>query len=119
MKKFLILLMLSVFMIGCVSVEDKSPTQLTYNTFKTAEDVYKGGMSTVGDLYKMGKITDTEKDEIIELGWKFKLAYDSASIAFSNYKETPSFDNEESMNNLIKDLEDLKHEFKRWIYERQ
>ena len=118
MKKLMVLVM-AVCLASCVAVENKSPVSVTYSTFKTFEVAYVQVLGVAADLHKQGKISDSDKADIIDLGKKFKLAYQGAAIAFETWVESPSFANEKQMNKLLENTEFLMAEFRRWIYERQ
>lgn len=88
----LILIITSGMIVSC------SAARMENNVFKTlsvSQVTYDSALSTVGDLYKQGKLSEDTKQEIIEKAREYKQAHNTAVSAFLKYKESGLLDDEE------------------------
>ncbi len=68
---------------ACATVE-----KTTYTTLTVSQTTYDTTLSALGDLYKQGKITDDQKQEIIDKAREYKTAHNLAVTAFLKYKQS-------------------------------
>jgi len=62
-------------------------TRDAYRTLAVSQQAYDATLSVMGDLYREGKVTEVQKQKIIELGRLFKLAHNGALVALTKYEE--------------------------------
>ena len=74
-----LLVILALVSMGCAG--KTSPQGQAYKTLLTAKTTYEATMSSVADLYKQGKLTDTDKDKAIAYGRTFYQSYQLAVSA--------------------------------------
>jgi len=60
----------------------------SYRTLVVSQQSYDVTLSSMGDLYKAGKITEAQKDKAIEIGKGYKIAHNGAVAALVKYEET-------------------------------
>lgn len=75
-SKYIVVALLVVAMVlaGC----NKSQQATSYKALLTMQTTYNVTMSTLGDLYKQGKISEADKAKAIDYGKKFVAAYQLA-----------------------------------------
>lgn len=71
------------YLSSCASLETNS-----YKTLAVSKTTYDTILSVAGTLYKEGKITETQKNEIITIGNKYKTAHNLAVTALLKYHDT-------------------------------
>ncbi|MBW2091587.1 MAG: hypothetical protein JRI34_05625 [Deltaproteobacteria bacterium] len=67
---------------GCAT----TPAGKAYDVLYSAAMTYDAAMSYAGDEYRAGRISEAQKDRIIKLAWKYKLAVKSGKEALKTYK---------------------------------
>lgn len=117
--KLFIAMVMSLLTLSCVALKDRSPVSIAYSSLETAEATYTQGLGLLGDLYRAGKISDAEVIKIVAFGHQFKAGHMAASIALEVYVKSPSWKNQQEMDQLLTDLKLLSDEFKRMIYGRE
>jgi len=89
----LILLITIVFVLnGCISISGESVVVNSYKILKTTQIAYDNAMITASTLYKKGKISEDEKEEIIKIGNDFVKSYKILARVlemYSNNLESP------------------------------
>jgi len=75
-----VLLMLVMGLAACAGFSKDS-----YRTLSVSAETYNAAMSSLGDLYKQGKISEADKAKAVELGGYFKAAYNTAIDANQAY----------------------------------
>jgi len=71
-------------------------TRDAYRTLTLGQQSYDATLSAMGDLYREGKVTETQKDKAIELGRAYKLAHNGAVEALTVYEEQGGSDNKDA-----------------------
>lgn len=74
---------------GCATMQGNQPedfTSVSYKALATARVGYLAAMSSLGDLYAKGFITESQKEEIVRAGRKFVGAYGIAAVALEQYE---------------------------------
>jgi len=72
-------------LVSCATFKSNS-----YKTLAASKSTYEYLMTSAGDLYKQGKLEETDKDAVINLGRKFKDSHNAAVAALLRYEETGS-----------------------------
>lgn len=80
------------FIVSCATFR-----QNTYNTLYTAGVAYDTAMSVAGDVYKLGKITETQKAEITKYADPFYSAYHASVDAFEAWNKVQTVENKDKM----------------------
>jgi hypothetical protein len=62
-------------------------TKNAYRTLTVSYQSYDVTLSTMGDLYREGKVTEAQKEKAIELGRVYKLAHNEAVTTLASYEE--------------------------------
>lgn len=83
----------------------------TYATLSVSQVTYDTALSTIGDLYKQGKIPEQTKAEIIEKAKKYKQAHNTAVAAFLAYKESGLVADQENYLDTLSKASTLLAEF--------
>ena len=65
-------------------------TQSMYKLLLTSQISYDTGMKVAADLYKQGKMTEAEKEAVIEIGTIYAEAHNQAVKALASYEKTKS-----------------------------
>ncbi len=78
-----VLLVLVLALIACATF-----TRDAYRTLTVSYQAYDVTLSTMGDLYREGKITEAQKAKAIELGRAYKLGHNGAVVALAKYEES-------------------------------
>lgn len=104
LKAFIICMVLSV--LACANF-----TRNTYRTLAAAGESYDIAMSTAGSLYLKGLINEEQKNKVIDIATKYKLAYNVAVDALAMYEKTSDPNDKEklaaAMSQMAPLLEDL------------
>jgi len=58
-----------------------------YDSLTIGLAVYDSTMQYLGDAYRAGKLTETQKDQAVLLGNRYKLAWTAAGTAMAKYTE--------------------------------
>ena len=74
-----------LFFIVLALVACASFTTNAYKTLAVSQQTYDVTLSTLGDLYKAGKLTDAQKDKAIALGGLYKKSHNEAVSALLLY----------------------------------
>ena len=64
--------------------------QTTYKLLLTSQVSYDTGMKIAADLYRQGRISDSEKAKIIEVGTIYAEAHNASVKALASYEKTKS-----------------------------
>lgn len=74
----------------------------TYDMLAVSQTSYDMAMSTAVDLYRQGRITDSDKEKIFAKGKEFALAHNAAVDALVSYAETRDAADQELMEAQVK-----------------
>lgn len=99
-------LVVLMFSFACATVDKTS-----YKTLYVSQTTYDTTMTMLGDLYKQGKITEKQKQKIIDKAKKYKEAHNLAVNAFLKYKESGLTTDEENYLIMISKASVLLAEF--------
>jgi hypothetical protein len=80
-KRFCSLLVVLCLVLACATF-----TQNAYRTLTVSYQAYDATLSTMGDLYKEGKITEAQKDDAIKIARGYKLAHNDAVAALADFE---------------------------------
>lgn len=69
------------FVVGCAGKFVKN----SYRSLAVSQNQYEVSLSILGDLYKEGKITSAEKDNIIKYARMYKVAHNEAVKSLEMY----------------------------------
>ncbi len=87
-KIYLATIILMIFTIGCISMTGGDAIiNNTYKVLKTTQIGYDNSMKIIASLHKQGKITNEQKNKVIDLGNDFVEAYKIATLALEMYAE--------------------------------
>lgn len=79
-------LVMLTLLIACASF-----TKNSYRTLVLSDQTYDATFTTLGELYKEGKITEDEKKNAVELGRVYKSAHNNAVDAVAAYEEAGGY----------------------------
>ncbi len=94
-KNQLVALVGMLFLITLVSCATFSKD--SYRTLSVSAETYHAAMSSMGDLYRQGLISEEEKAKAVELGSYFKAAYNAAIDANQAYLKVDSDQNRDKV----------------------
>lgn len=109
------IILMSFMSFGCATSKPQSTETKIYKVLKTAADIYESGMSAMGDLYAQGKITEQEKDKIVDLGNIFWSAYHSASASFDIWSRSKTADNKIALDKMLTELASSMDDFQQYV----
>ena len=92
------LMVMAMLVVGCANFD-----QNAYKTLNTAKVTYTQTMSALGDLYKQGKITEAQKNNIIAVANVYYLAYNAAEKSYEVYHSNQTVANQDQLIALITD----------------
>jgi len=90
---------IGLFMAGCASF-----TKNTYRALSVAKETREVGLSSMGDLYRQGKITEEQKDEIIKVGNEYRDAYLIAVDALVAYVTTEKAEDKTKLQTAMREF---------------
>ena len=88
---------------GCAH-QPQTPEQIGYKTLSTAAEVYETTMSAMGDLYKQGKLSESDKDKVIDVAKIYWSTYHSATLAMDVWMRTKNADDKIVLDKAITEL---------------
>ena len=107
-------LFLSLLIAACQTTGGGTPSTITppatgnqafitasYKTLVSAAQVYDAGMNTAGYLYKQGKISPAQKDQIIKIATKYYDSWHLAQRALEEYKASETAVNKAAMEQAM------------------
>ena len=74
-------IMLVFGLVACASF-----SQNAYRSLVVSQQTYDTSLSIMGDLYKVGKVTEAQKDQAIAIGKEYKAAHNEAVAALLVYE---------------------------------
>ena len=89
-------LLLLIMLAGCATFSKDS-----YRTLSVSAETYHAAMSSMGDLYKQGLVSEKEKAKAVELGTYFKAAYNAAIDANQAYLKVDSDQNRDKVTSAL------------------
>lgn len=96
---FILLIVGSVCLFACTY--NAGLVQSTYKLLLTSQVSYDTGMKIAADLYRQGRISDSEKVKIIEVGTIYAEAHNASVKALASYEKTKSAADQERMTAQI------------------
>lgn len=79
---------ISIFLIAVLTMFACATfTRDAYRTLTVSQQTYDTTLSIMGDLYREGKVTESQKQKAIELGRAYKLSHNGAVVALARYEE--------------------------------
>lgn len=94
-----ILLLGLMLAVGCTY--NVGLVQTTYKLLLTSQVSYDTGMKVAADLYRQGRISDSEKAAIIEVGATYAEAHNASVKALASYEKTKSAADQERLTAQI------------------
>ena len=82
-------------------------SQIATNAYKTlsiAADTYDGSMRSAADLYNRGLLDDAGKQNIIDMGRKYKIAHRTATSALEAYVKTTGASEKERLTIALSEV---------------
>lgn len=81
-----IVILIALFLMaqGCAATF----TRDAYRSLVVSQQTYDAVLSGMGDLYREGKISDSQKNKAIDIGRAYKLAHNGAVESLARYQET-------------------------------
>jgi len=79
--KFGVLIVVVLALVACASF-----SQNAYRSLVVSQQTYDTTLSILGDLYKVGKVTEAQKDQAIAIGKEYKAAHNEAVAALLVYE---------------------------------
>jgi hypothetical protein len=92
----LTMVLVLVVLAACASFD-----QNAYKSLRIAKTSYDTTLSALGDLYKAGKLSEAQKDNIIKVAKVYFVAYQAAVRAYEVYHNTPSVENKDQLIALM------------------
>jgi len=116
-QKYLIICIILSFIMsmGCTT-SNQSPEQIGYKTIRTAGLVYDGVMKTAGDLYKKGKLSESEKQIIENAADVFYPIYHSTLVSYNIWRKTKDENEKIRLDKLYVELKNALPKFQNIVY---
>ncbi len=103
-KQYIVICIILSFMtFGCAH-QQQTPEQIGYKTLSTAAEVYETTMSAMSDLYKQGKLSESDKDKVVEVAKIYWSTYHSATLAMDVWMRTKNADDKIVLDKAIAEL---------------
>ena len=98
-RKSLAILFVGIMLAACTY--NVGLVQTTYKLLLTSQVSYDTGMKIAADLYRQGRISDSEKARVIEVGTIYAEAHNASVKALASYEKTKSAADQERLTAQI------------------
>jgi len=96
MKHYLIVMIMLLLVLGCATFSRDS-----YRVLTVSYQSYDATLSTLGSLYKEGKISEEQKADVVLLAEAYKIAHNEAVDVLAKYEESGRQGNKDAVTSAI------------------